>query len=464
MSLFRRRPLSIGWRWALRYAVAILVSLTAFSLFAYSRTEKQATREGRRLLERQAAELAGRVVEGFENIDELRGYVTSVADAEPYLKISVQVFDDNGRILYGRGILPSHEIGIPPDFVRSSRDSHFYEADLNKRFPYWVVVARAGEMFVQVGAYSREFVRPARELRTMLLTATPVVVVFSLALGWWLARTSLRPLSEITATTRRITGSRLDEPIPTTGTGDELDELAHTLEEMRVRIRDSVEKLRHFSADAAHQLRTPLSKLRSRLELTLESEPLSPSIRKTLEENLCEIDQLGSAVTAMLQLASSEAGLAPGQSELIELGGLLDSVVEFYEPLAAENQLKLARTDQNQVRVMGDLAWLRQLFGNLVENAILHTEAGGRIEVEAEERDGEARVEVRDTGTGIDPGSLERIFDRFHRGRSGGDSPAPGAGLGLTIAGQIAEAHGGRIGVESDAGAGSVFSVGLPAV
>ena len=354
------------------------------------------------------------------------------------------------------------EIGIPPEFTTESEDSLFYEVDVGQEYKYWVLVVRDGGGIIQVGTFSREFVRPARQLRIVLLTTVPTAFLITVVLGWWLARTSLRPLSEITATAARITGSRLDAGIPLTGSGDELDQLAQTLNDMTSRIGESVAKLRHFSVDAAHQLRTPLTSLRSRLEVTLETESMTAELRRVLTDTLAEIEQLADAVTSMLQLASSEAGLEPGRGIPVSLGPLLDSVIDFYGPLAAEQGLSLRRRGASDATVSGDISWLRQLFGNLVENACRHTPSGGWIDVEIERVKETVLVRVRDTGAGIKEEDLERVFDRFFRVPS--PSAESGVGLGLTVAYQIARAHGGEISAESTVGEGSTFSVSFPSI
>ncbi len=452
----------MGAKWTLRYSVAILVTLAVYSIYAYTRIQQQASHDGRLLLALQAAELAGQIEQTSGNIENSVDFISRVSEMDPHLKISVQVFDLAGRARYASGVLAEREIGIPPEFTTESEDSLFYEVDLGQEYKYWVLVARDGGSIIQVGTYSREFVRPVRQLRIVLLPTVPTVFLITVFLGWWLARTSLRPLAEITATAAHITGSRLDASIPLTGSGDELDQLAQTLNDMKSRIGESVAKLRHFSIDAAHQLRTPLTALRSRLEVTLETESMTPELRRVLTDTLAEIEQLADAVTSMLQLASSEAGLEPGHGVPVSVGPLLDSVIDFYGPLAAEQGLSLRRRGASDATVSGDISWLRQLFGNLVENACRHTPSGGWIDVEIERVKETVQVRVRDTGPGIEEEDLERVFDRFFRVPS--PKAASGIGLGLTVAYQIARAHGGEIRAESTVGKGSTFTVSLPSI
>jgi two-component system heavy metal sensor histidine kinase CusS len=249
--------------------------------------------------------------------------------------------------------------------------------------------------------------------------------------------------------------------IPVAETGDELDQLAETLNEMIARIRQSFEKTQRFSAAAAHQLRTPLSRLQSQLELTLEDPELGAELRRSLRATLSDVEELAETVRSMLQLASSEAGLDPGRRTWVSVDPILESVVEFYEPLARERGLHLFRSGDSEARVLGDATWLRQLFANLVENALRFTrQQGGRIEVASEVTEESIVVQVRDTGIGIAADDLERVFDRFHALAQ--ESGRAGSGLGLTIAREIARAHQGEITVESVEGSGACFTVTLP--
>jgi two-component system heavy metal sensor histidine kinase CusS len=350
---------------------------------------------------------------------------------------------------------------IPAAVLEGREKSQFYALDLGEEYPHWVFASPMDEHFAQVAVYSEEFLKSLRHLRSVLLTIAPILVALSFGIGWLLARRGLRPLSSIVGTARRITGSHLDEVIPVAGTGDELDQLVETLNEMIARIRQSFEKTRRFSAAAAHQLRTPLSRLRGQLELALEDPGLGIEVRRSLQGMLSDVEELGETVRSMLQLVSSEAGLDPSRKTWVSLDPLLDSVVEFYEPLATERGLHLFRSGNLEARVLGEATWLRQLFANLVENALRFTrQQGGKVEVASKVTEASVVVQVRDTGIGIAADDLERVFDRFHaldpEGRRGG------SGLGLTIAREIARAHQGEITVESEEGSGSCFTVTLP--
>lgn len=455
-----RRPTSIGARWTLRSAAAIGLTFLAFGTYAYLRTQQQARSDALLLLQLELEEFVAALRAGPGGAADLSDAIADVGLAHPDLEFSVQVFDASGRVLDQRGVRRREAGELPRELLAGSPGPAFSETAGSQEEIYWTLADRFERGFVQIGISSRHFLRALTQLRDVLLTALPAALLVAVGLGWWLARESLRPLARITEAARRIGGSKLDEAIPTTGSGDELDRLAVTLNEMMARIRESVAKLRNFSALAAHQLRTPLTALRSRLEVTLASESMPPALHRTLTDLLQETVGLADVVDAMLALARSQAGLEPDQRAPVSLGALLDSMVEFYEMLASEQGLTLERSGDAEAWVLGDLTWLRQLFANLVENSLRSTPPGGRIELEMKGSSESVLVHVRDTGGGIEPKQLDRVQDLLRRGPRPGASP--GGGLGLTIAREIALAHGGDIEVESTKGLGSAFTVRLP--
>jgi signal transduction histidine kinase len=278
--------------------------------------------------------------------------------------------------------------------------------------------------------------------------------------GWWLVRGTLRPIARIDEAARRISASRLEERIAQTGSGDELDRLAGTLNEMMERLHAGVGQIRRFGSSAAHELRAPISRLRHRIEdaLSRERDPIADE--KLLLETLADVDGIAATVRALLDLAHSEGGLDSHQVQDVPLSALLDGVADFFEPTAEARGIALHRSYPAELAVRGEPNWLRQLFANLVDNAIKFSERGGRVEIEAEEDGAGVRVRVHDYGRGIPAEERERIFDPFHRAPHGGG--VAGVGLGLALARQIAVAHGGGIEVESTEGQGSTFSVHLP--
>jgi heavy metal sensor kinase len=461
--------LSIGAKWTLRYTAVMLLAVSLLAAYTYFRIDQRFEQDARFLVDLQLKELADILGEVPISDPTFAMMVDrSIEAAGPDLKLGLQVFDAQGRLVIAEGSLAGSDIQLPPEIpVGDERVSR--EVDLPDGSYPWLVVTRSlhDGGAVQGAIYLRRFIRNARDVRDIYFWTLPLAVISTLALGSLLVRGSLRPIAGITRTARRISGTHLDEKLPTTGAGDELDELATTLNEMMDRIRHSVERMQRFSANAAHELRTPLNALRSRLEVTLEQTRSPEEYKKALGETAEQVASLSEAVHAMLRLAQSEAGLPAEHRLPVPLGDLVREVVEFFEPLAAEQDLTLRLGPVCEATVAGEPAWLYQSVANLVDNAIRYTRDGGTIEVAlaidvGEHGDESALVRVTDNGIGVEPEERERIFEPYHRVRAGVTRTGPGAGIGLALAREIARAHGGDVTVESELGRGSCFTVRLP--
>jgi len=464
-----RRHLSIGAKWALRYAVVTFVSISLLGIYVYDRIQRRILHDAELIAEipmRNVSAAIRRSPEGIEAAEAIRviedAINREVGAADRDLRLGIQFFDPNGHLVLARGSLQENPLPLDSD-VLGDRDSDFWEADLGESSPFYVVSARVPGGFVQTAIYGRRFAQHASYIVDGFLLALPITLLLTAGLGWFLARGSLRPIQRITATARHISGSNLDAEVPTTGSGDELDQLAVTLNEMMARIRESVARIRRFSGDAAHELRTPLAAIRSQIEVTLEKARTPEEYDQVLLQVLDEVDRLARGTDALLRLARSEAGLDPAGREPLDLRALLVEVVDFFSPLAADRDVKLElRAAEAVPAVMGGREWLHQLFANLVDNALKFTPAGGSVGVElaADPKQGAVLVCVRDTGIGIEPDQRERIFERFHKVDA--SRSEAGFGVGLALAREIAKAHGGSIRVESEPGRGSAFRVVLP--
>lgn len=460
--------LSIGAKWTLRYTAVMLLAVSLLAAYTYLRIDQRFHQDARFLVDLQLKELVDTLQVVPVGDPALQGILErSITAAGPDLKLGLQIFDADGKLLLAQGSLDGTGIGLPdelPDLDgRVSRDLEFPKGAGS--YPYLVLTRRLPDGgAVQGSVYLRRFVRNARGVRDIYFWTLPLAVIFTLALGTWLVRGSLRPIAGMTRTARRISATHLEETVPTTGSGDELDELATTLNQMIARIRHSVERMQRFSANAAHELRTPLNALRSRLEVTLEQDRTPDEYRKALAETAEQVVGLSEAVHAMLRLAQSEAGLPPEHRVPVAVAEVLREVVDFFEPLAAEQGLTLSLGRVDDASTAGEPAWLHQCFANLVDNAIRYTPEGGaiRAEVELSEDGATALVRVSDSGIGIEAEERERIFEPYHRVREGNARTGPGAGIGLALAREIARAHGGDVSVESQPGRGSTFTVRLP--
>jgi two-component system OmpR family sensor kinase len=460
--------LSIGARLTLRYAVALTFSLGLFAAVVYAAVTRRINREVHLVTEIHASELLESLRTQSEEhgreqvLDWLRHRIErTVRESAPDLDLGIQYTDAQGAPIAAAGSLAGDAPPIPEDVLRGRRRSALRAVNLGGDYAHVVSVVAAPGGFLQVAIDTRRYAENVAFVREVIQVALPLTILFTAGVGWWLARGALAPIQRLDQAARRISGSNLDESIPTSGSGDELDQLAATLNEMMARIREGVDRMRRFNANAAHELRTPLSRLCGRVESVLQRPRRDDEYCEALQQVLAEARALAAGVNAMLRLSQSESGLSREQRQRVALGPLLEELIEFFRPLAEERGIAIeAGAFPPDLAVDGDGSWLRQLFSNLVDNAVKYCEPGDHVRVELLGSGGEACVSVADDGPGIPAGELPEIFDRFERGA--GQQARPGFGLGLPLAREIARAHGGRIEAASKPGRGATFTVRLP--
>lgn len=373
----------------------------------------------------------------------------------------VYVMDRRGRVFYksfnlGQDTLPSPP-GLEPYKVSVTRTvlggQRIRLASLDTKF-YEIRVAYPEDEITDV----------LQNLFSIFLVLIPIVLVISVIGGFFLARKSLSPVDEITRTARKITATSLRERIHVDNPQDELGRLTETLNDMIGRLEASFEQVQQFSMDASHELRTPLTIMRGEIELALRGGRKAASYKKTLASLLEEVLRMTSIVEGLILLAKADSGNAKMEKKPTRLDSLVSEIREDAEILAEQKKISVSIGKLDEATVMGDSVRLRQLMLNLVDNAIKYTPAGGKITLSLEKRDGEANFSVEDTGIGITPKDLKKIFDRFYRVDKSRSRLPDGLGLGLSISKWVAEAHGGRLLAESRVGSGSRFTVVLPAI
>jgi heavy metal sensor kinase len=303
--------------------------------------------------------------------------------------------------------------------------------------------------------------RELSELVLILLIAGPLSLAAALGGGYLLAKKALAPVERMAKAASEITARRLGIRLEVSTPTDELGQLATTLNEMMARLERSFEEIRRFTADAAHELRTPLSILRTEAEVALRMPREPEHYRQVIETMLEEVERLSRLAEQLLFLCREDAGLVPHDREPVRLDEVLLEVAEHMRAVATERWLSLDVHDIAACQVLGDEDQLRRLLFNVVDNAIKFTPAGS-ISVRGETEDGHVQVVVSDTGIGIPAEHLSRVFDRFYRVDPARGQEVEGTGLGLAIGRSIAEAHGGELRIESTVGVGTKVSLTLP--
>jgi heavy metal sensor kinase len=334
-------------------------------------------------------------------------------------------------------------------------------------YPVRVLIApviEAGRVMnvVTVGISLENMMKTLRRFDLIMAAVFPLGLLLAGGGGWLLARRALMPVDRMTQAVRRITSEHLQERLPETGTDDELDRLAGTLNAMLIRLEDSFRQIRQFSADASHELQTPLTILKGEIEVALRSTRSPEEYQQVLRSSLEEIDRINRLVGGLLLLARADAGVLRLDLQPVDLSALAAQVMSRMQRLAGEKSLVLHSVLAAPVLVNADKEHLQRLLLNLLDNAIKYTQPGGEVTVALTCDDSHARIRVIDTGIGLTEAEQEQIFTRFYRSAEA-KSQGGGAGLGLCLVRSIAEAHGGTIEVASTPGQGSTFTVVLPA-
>jgi heavy metal sensor kinase len=301
-----------------------------------------------------------------------------------------------------------------------------------------------------------------QQLALILALGLPLAVAVAGLGGYTLARRALLPIERMAERARTITAERLHDRLPVHNPDDEMGRLADVFNETLARLEGSFEQMRRFTADVSHQLRTPLTAIRSVGEVGLREHRDEAAYRGIVGSMLEEADRLASLVDRLLMLSRAETGEARASAEVFDLYELAEEVAGHLEVLAEEKRQSIVceRVDgRGGSYASADRFAIRQALINLVDNAIKFSPAGGQIRVCVADARDEAVVEVIDSGGGIDPAARPRIFDRFYRAAN---AEAPGAGLGLSIAKGAVEASGGRLTLTASGPGGSTFQIALP--
>jgi heavy metal sensor kinase len=451
-------------RFALWTTALILALLVAFSVFVYFNLSSTLTAAVDTSLAVSATQaVAGLNIENGQVIfTEPLSTDDSGLQALSERGLTIIVLAQDGRVL--RAVGPFRDSSIPVNEMPSGDPQGTYltlSDKVEENDPlraYILPVLDNGQVagWVQVVQSLGPVQDALDRLLTALLVGGVALLIFAALGGFFLSARALRPVDQITRTAQKIAGGNdLSARLNLPDTGDEISRLAATFDAMLARLEDAFRRERQFTADASHELRTPLAAMQAILGVVRQGKRPVGEYRQAMDDLTEETDRLRGLTEDLMRLArgEEEAGLS---HEQVAFSNLLTDVVDSLRPLADEKGLVLHCQVPKDLTLTGDMDALIRLFVNLLDNAIKYTEHG-EITVTASIKGSEIIVDVIDTGIGIPPEHLPRIFDRFYRvdpARSAG-----GAGLGLAIARQIAEAHGGRLEVRSAPGAGSTFTV-----
>lgn len=291
--------------------------------------------------------------------------------------------------------------------------------------------------------------------------AMAIVVLISAASGWLVSRKALSGVDRITETAEQITGARLDARVPVAGNQGELDRLARAFNTMLDRIQALVTSVREMSDNIAHDLKSPLTRIRGLAEITLVQAQDREEFEAMAASTIEEVDRLLDTINTMLVISRTDAGVGGFSFELLSVSDLVSEACDLFGPLAEDKGISLECSAPEPCTAVADRSMMQRACSNLLDNAIKYTDSGGRIRVSvARQSHDHLSICVEDTGIGIEPQNLDRVFDRFFRVDA--SRSTKGTGLGLSLAKAIARTHGGDLTVKSEPGKGSRFVLTLP--
>jgi signal transduction histidine kinase len=453
---------SLGLRLSLGYAAlftgsALLLFVLIYYMLGAAINQKDRDMVESRLREYQAIYQGGGVA-------ALKDWIDRVGEAKRQQTFFVRVVKPDQTVLF---------MILPIDWVRT--DLQRVEGDHTSQADNWLRIPRDSNVdltvasthlsdgtFLQVGRSSDSRAQLLGKFRVVFaMVAIPVILLGFLG-GIWMTNRTTRPLKEIVQAVQSIirTG-RLDVRVPDTDTTGEMEELVALFNRMLEGNESLIHALRGSLDNVAHDLRTPLARLRVSLEDSMRSPSDLTTARQSIAGALEETERVETIIRTLMDVTLAETGMMKLEIESADLGSLVDDVMELYEDVASEKEITVEKQIPSPLLAPVDAARIRQVFANLLDNALKYTPRGGKIGLTAHRDTGEVSICFRDNGVGIAEKDLPHIWDRLYRGDK--SRSEHGLGLGLSLVKAIVEAHGGRVEVKSTLHEGSEFCTKLPA-
>jgi len=376
-----------------------------------------------------------------------------------------QVCDEQGQWLYRSVSLENANVPIALSASLSTPRIQDLQVEQHwLRFYSERIVVNGNAYTVQVGALMNEAYEALERFRLILFLATPLLLILASVGGYWLSTRALSPVDEISQAAQRISIENLTDRLHVPRTGDQLQRLSATLNAMFARLESSVRRIKQFTADASHELRAPVSLIRTTAEVAVQKRDRpAAEYLQALDEILEESERTSQAVDSLMLLARADSGKEAVEFVPSDICSIVRGAIEQGEKLVRNRGLTFStKLPDVPTEIQGDPDALRRALLILIDNAAKYTPAGGSVSIDLATQGAFAVASVTDTGMGIAKDDIAHIFDRFWRADKARSREQGGAGLGLSIAKWIVETHGGSIEVETEAGKGSAFRLRLP--
>jgi heavy metal sensor kinase len=465
MSLRRRISFrnTLAFRLTLWYAgIFTISSCVAFLLFY--------TRISSFILEQTDQELLGQanrfsILLALQGMESVENSAIIEAEAAGVKKVFFRFLSENGRAFSSTNTSYWQDIGIDETAIKTLLGENrevFRTISIERRSEkvriLYAVLNQS--VILQVGVAMESYSRFLDAFRSIFIATMAFLIVLAAGVGWFMARRAVSGIEAVTRTAQKISGGTLEERVPVRARGDEIDQLALTFNQMLNRIQALLTEIKEMSDNMAHDLRSPIARIRGAAEVTLTSGKTLSEYESMAASTIEECDRLLNMINTMLMISKTESGVDKLSGKDVDLAGIVRQACELFGPTAEDKKVAVTCNVPDGIHLIGDTSMIQRMLSNLLDNAIKYTPSGGMVSIAVSESRSQAVITVKDTGIGISPRDLPRIFERFYRCDQ--SRSQAGIGLGLSLAKAIARAHGGDIAVVSAPNQGSTFTVTLP--
>jgi len=399
-------------------------------------------------------------------LDAVENYVFLEAQAAGVKKVFFRLLYPSGYAFSSSNMSYWEDIGVRKTAIENllRGSSHVFDTvilrDRQDRVRILYALISPG-IILQVGQSMDDHSRIIEAFKRIFVITMALLIGLAAGVGWFMARRAVSGVETITRTAQSISGGTLEKRVPIESRGNEIDQLAMTFNQMLDRIQTLVTEVKEMSDNIAHDLKSPITRIRGIAEVTLTNEKSIDEYEGMAASTIEECDRLLDMINTMLMISKTESGVDRLSREEIGVEGLVREACELFEPIAEDKGVTLSCHVLNKSHLVGDNRMIQRMLSNLLDNAIKYTPSGGAVSVSVSENDKrDVVITVKDTGVGLSPNDLPRIFERFYRCDQ--SRSQPGIGLGLSLARTIARAHGGDVTVTSALNQGSTFTITLP--
>jgi signal transduction histidine kinase len=456
---------TLAFRLTLWYTVIFTVSaLGGFSLFYFTASS---------VIQRNIDEHLLGEVEEFSSLLAMRGFeeaeagILAETQSEGIHKVFFRIADLNGEQIFSSDMSSWKDVGIAGYALKhlANGTNHVFEtlSIPGRQHKARIVYGHFGpDTILQIGKSLEDDVKFMAVLRGIFSVITGPLIIFSAFMGWFLARRALSGVEEVTQTAHDISKGAFERRVRLKTGGKEIEQLAAVFNKMLDHINTLIKSMREVSDNIAHDLKTPITRIRGMAEMHLDSGKSNKEVLDFAADTMEECDNLLQMINTMLDISETEAGTIKLNIAEIHISEMIQNIVELFKPLAKEKGIRILSEVPDNATIRGDFQSIQRVLLNLLENAVKYTPSEGKVVISYENDDdkGLSILSVLDTGIGISEDDLPHLFKRLYR--CDASRAQPGFGLGLSLAIAIARAHGGDILASSQLGKGSRFTVTLP--